>query len=87
MFPILTTFEPMDKELNADLLAAVEQQLVSPQTRYVAETFERLRAAGVSDDEAKQAIAELLGELSDRMLEDREPFDVESYQEALAGLE
>jgi hypothetical protein len=76
----------MDEELNADLLASVEQQLVSPQTRYVAETYERLCAAGVPADAAKQAIAELLGELSDRMLDEHEPFDVEGYKAALAGL-
>lgn len=77
----------MEDELTADLLAAVEQQLESPQTRYVAQAFERLCTAGANPDDAKKAIAELLGELSDRMLEDREPFDVEAYKEALAALQ
>jgi len=76
----------MDDELMTDLLAAVEQQLESPQTAYVKEAFERIIATGVAENEAKKSIAEVLGVFTDRMLEEREPFDEEGYKEALAGL-
>jgi hypothetical protein len=52
----------------------------------VAEAFDRLRAAGTEQDAAKRAIAEVLGEWTDRMLEEREPFDEDGYKKALAGM-
>ena len=76
----------MDDELMADLLAAVGQQLEAPQTAYVKDAFDRLKASGVTGDDAKNRIAEVLGTLTDRMLEEREPFDEEGYREALHGL-
>jgi hypothetical protein len=76
----------MDDELLSDLLAAVEQQIESPQTRYVAEAFERLCDSGVDPAGARRSIAEVLGVFTDRMLEDREPFDEEAYRQVLAGL-
>ena len=82
----LTTSEPMDSELMTDLLAAVEQQLESPQTRYVSETLERLTAAGASEEQAREMIAKVLGEISARMLEERSPFDADAYRQTLAEL-
>jgi len=76
----------MDDELMTDLLAAVDQQLASPETAYVKEAFERIAARGMTGNEAKKPIAELLGVFTDRMLEEREPFDEEGYREALAAL-
>ena len=50
-----------------DLLAAVEQQLAAPQTRYVAKTYERLIGGGMSGQDAKERIAACLGEETDAM--------------------
>ncbi len=69
-----------------DLLAAVEQQLASPQTRYVAKTLERLTARGIPEDEAKERIAEALGEETDAMYRRRSGFDEKSYRTRLDEL-
>lgn len=69
-----------------DLLAAVEQQLASPQTRYVAKTFERLVARGIPGEEAKEMLAEALGEETDAMYRRRSGFDEKSYRERLDAL-
>jgi hypothetical protein len=76
----------MTDELLSDLLAAVEQQLVSPQTSYVAKTLERLSAAGLTVEQAKEQIALCLGEVMDEMMRSRRGFDEKAYREALAGL-
>ena len=47
----------MSDDLLPDLLAAIEQQLVSPQTTYVARTLQRLITAGLAESEAKTQIA------------------------------
>lgn len=69
-----------------DLLAAVEQQLTAPQTRYVARTYERLIARGMPAEEAKEAIAEALGEETDAMYRRRSGFDEKSYRQRLDEL-
>lgn len=76
----------MSDELLPDLLAAVEQQLVSPQTKYVAKTLERLKKAGLEDGEAKNQIALCLGEQMDEMMRTKRGFDEKAYREALDGL-
>ena len=70
-----------------DLLAAVEQQLVAPQTRYVAKTFERLTAKGMSISDAKERIAAILGEETDAMYRRKSGFDEKSYREKLAAID
>ena len=50
----------MNDELLADLLAAVEQQLVAPQTKYVAKTFDRLTKLGLEEAEAKEEITRVV---------------------------
>jgi hypothetical protein len=70
-----------------DLLAAVEQQLVAPQTRYVAKTFERLTAKGMSPSDAKERIAAILGEETDAMYRRKSGFDEKSYREKLAAID
>lgn len=70
-----------------DLLAAVEQQLVAPQTRYVAKTFERLTAKGMSISDAKERIAACLGEETDAMYRRKSGFDEKSYREKLAAID
>ncbi len=77
---------PMSDELLPDLLAAVEQQLVSPQTKYVAKTLERLKKAGMEAGEAKSQIALCLGEQMDEMMRTKRGFDEKAYREALDGL-
>jgi cellobiose-specific phosphotransferase system component IIB len=76
----------MADDLIPDLLAAVEQQLVSPQTRYVAQTLERLTKAGLEEVEAKHQIALCLGEEMDQVLRKKRGFDEKAYREALDGL-
>lgn len=76
----------MNEELLADLLVAVEQQLVSVQTRYVAKTFERLCGLGLGEEQAKEQIAWCLGEVMDEMMRTRRAFDEKAYREALDGL-
>jgi hypothetical protein len=73
----------MNDDLFPDLIAAVEQQLLSPQTPYVKATLERLTAAGMERDEALAEIALCLGEEMDQMLARRGPFDASAYQSRL----
>lgn len=76
----------MSDELLPDLITAVEQQLVSPQTKYVTKTFDRLRKAGVNETEAKNQIAICLSEEMDELLLHKRPFDENAYRAALAEL-
>ena len=76
----------MSDELLPDLLAAVEQQLVSPQTKYVAKTLQRLVKAGLEESEAKNQIAICLGEEMDQVLRKKRGFDEKAYREALDDL-
>lgn len=73
-------------EILPDLLAAVEQQLASPQTKYVAKTLDRLKAAGLDEQEAKTQIAICLGERMDEMMKRKRGFDESAYREALDEL-
>ncbi len=76
-----------DENLVESLLPAVEQQLDSPQTPYVAETFVRLvEKEQLTPDDAKGMIALCLADESNRMFIDNRDFDVERYQELLKGL-
>ncbi len=76
----------MSDDLLPDLLAAVEQQLASPQTKYVARTLERLGKAGLEETEAKTQIAIRLGERMDEMMRKKRGFDEKAYREALDAL-
>ena len=76
----------MNDDLLPDLLAAVEQQLVSPQTPYVAKTLARLTKLGLVETEAKTQIALCLGEEMDTLLRTRKPFDEKSYRSGLDDL-
>lgn len=73
-------------EILSDLLAAVEQQLASPQTKYVAKTLERLKAGGLDETEARTQIAICLGERMDEMMKRKRGFDEKAYREALEEL-
>lgn len=76
----------MNDDLLPDLIAAVEQQLVSPQTPYVAKAFARLVKLGIDETEAKTQIALCLGEEMDQVLRTRRAFDEKSYRAALDEL-
>ena len=76
----------MSDELLPDLLAAVEQQLVSPQTKYVAKTLGRLVKGGLEEEEAKSQIALCLGEEMDQVLRKKRGFDEQAYRAALDEL-
>lgn len=70
----------------ADLIAAVEQQLANPSTRYVKETYDRLIKAGLEDEEAKEMIAECLAEETDAMFRSKRAFDEKSYRSRLGSI-
>lgn len=76
----------MNDDLMADLLAAVEQQLTSPQTPYVAKTLSRLIKLELSETEAKSQIALCLGEEMDQVLKKHRGFDEKAYKAALDSL-
>ena len=76
----------MNDDILPDLLAAVEQQLNSFQTLYVAQTLSRLQKLGIDPQEAKSQIAICLGEEMDRMLAEDRPFDETAYQASLEAL-
>lgn len=76
----------MNDDLLPDLIAAVEQQLVSPQTPYVAKTFARLLKLGIEEAEAKSQIALCLGEEMDQVLRTRRGFDEKAYRASLENL-
>jgi hypothetical protein len=76
-----------DDAFFQDLLAAVEQQLAAPQTRYVAKTFERLTSKGMSPEDAKERIAACLGEETDAMYRRKSGFDEKSYREKLEAID
>ena len=76
----------MNEDLLPDLLAAVEQQLLSPQTPYVAKTFARLVKLGLEESEAKTQIALCLGEEMDQVLRKRRGFDENAYRANLDAL-
>ena len=76
----------MTDDLLPDLLAAVEQQLASPQTRYVAATLVRLEKLGLATAEAKDQLALCLGEAMDQVLRHHRAFDEPAYRAALDAL-
>jgi hypothetical protein len=76
----------MNSDLLADLLVAIEQQLVSPQTPYVKKTFDRLAKLGLEETEAKTQIAVCLGEAMDDMIRTKKPFDEKAYRASLDEL-
>ncbi len=76
----------VNDDLLPDLLAAVEQQLASPQTAYVAKTLKRLVKLGIDEADAKIQIALCLGEEMDQVLRKRRGFDEKAYFSSLNAL-
>jgi len=76
----------MSDEILPDLIAAVDQQLESPRTAYVAKTLKRLQKSGLDEEQAKEQIAICLGEEMDQVLRKKRGFNEKAYQESLAEL-
>lgn len=76
-----------DDAFFQDLRDAVEQQLTSPQTPYVAKALERLTAKGMSEEDAKDRIAACLGEETDAMYRRKSAFDEKSYKKRLEEID
>lgn len=76
----------MNDDLLPDLLTAVDQQLTSPETPYVAKTLARLLKLGLDETEARTQIAICLGEEMDEVLRTRRGFDQNSYRARLDAL-
>ncbi|HBM78545.1 MAG TPA: hypothetical protein DD438_10575 [Verrucomicrobiales bacterium] len=71
----------------AQLIPAVEQQLSSQETPYVAEIYRRLlEEPDIDEHEAKLMIALCLADESEAMIEKERDFDIVRYQELLALL-
>lgn len=75
-----------EDEIPAEMIDAVEQQIASPKTAYVAKTLNRLVKSGLSQNDAKAQIAIVLGEQMARMLKSNRPFNEKAYREALGEL-
>lgn len=73
-------------EILQGLLLAVDDQLRSTETPYVKATYERLRSLGMNDGQAREEIADCLGQELDEMLEKKRPFDQKSYRSLLDAL-
>ncbi|MBK1881627.1 hypothetical protein JIN85_04335 [Luteolibacter pohnpeiensis] len=76
----------MNDDILPELLLAVEQQLVSPQTPYVAKAFKRLTALGLDENEAKTQIAIALGKEMESVMRKKRSFDESAYRELLDEL-
>ncbi|WAC18098.1 DUF1841 family protein [Luteolibacter sp. SL250] len=76
----------MNNDLLPDLLIAVEQQLVSPQTPYVRKALDRLVKLEIGEADAKTQIAICLGEQMDEVMRTKKPFDEKAYRAALEEL-
>jgi len=72
--------------MREDLLAAIDQQLTSPQTKYVATTLSRLLKLGVPEADAKSQLALCLGEALEEMVRRHRSFDEPAYRAALDAL-
>ncbi len=69
------------------LVPAVEQQLISPETPYVDETYQRLlQDPEIDEVEAKLMIALCLADESEGMVDGNREFDIARYRTLLALL-
>lgn len=71
---------PMDENLEK-LLPAIEEQLASPETPYVHETYDRiLKEPDIDEKEAKAMLAFCLADEIEVMMTEERPFDSDRYQ-------
>lgn len=68
------------------MLRAVDEQLVSPDTRYVAETHRRLLSEGHDDLTARTHIANCLAKELYEMVREKRKFDSDAYRADLERL-
>ncbi len=76
----------MNKDLRNDLVAAVDQQILSPDTPYVGETYHRLLELGLDESSAKLQIVYCLCEEMEEILKRSRNFDENAYRKALDTL-
>ena len=76
----------MNPELRADLLLAVDQQILSPETPYVRKTFQRLLKLGLDESAAKFQIVYCLCEEMEEIIRKPRTFDENAYRKALDTL-
>ncbi len=69
-----------------DLIAAVEQQLDARETPFVRKAYESLLDQGMSETDAKEAIAQCLAEETDKMFRAQRPFDLAAYRKSLESI-
>lgn len=71
-------------EIIKSLLPAVDEQLQSPDTQFVKETYQRLlKEPDIDDAEARNMIAFCLADEMERMVLDQSDFDKKRYQTLL----
>ncbi len=76
----------MDEALEK-LLPAIEEQLASPETPYVRETYERiLEEPDIDEEEAKAMLAFCLADEIEAMMTKERPFDSDRYEMLLSLL-
>ncbi|MEO8613598.1 MAG: hypothetical protein ABI600_00530 [Luteolibacter sp.] len=76
----------MNKDLRDDLVAAVDQQIVSPETPYVGKTYHRLLKLGLGEVPAKLQIVYCLCEEMEQIMKKPRSFDESAYRKALDTL-
>lgn len=69
-----------------ELWISVETQMQAPHTQYVSQTYERLRADGLSDRQAKEQISYCLADALDEVVSKKGRYDVQSIRKALDAL-
>lgn len=74
------------EELSDKLMPAVEEQIASPETPFVREHYDRLRAEGEEDREAKKLIALCLADEVEQMQLENRPFNLSRYEQMLQFL-
>lgn len=81
----LTSMEEID--LVTSLIPAIKQQLDSPETPFVKDTYNRiLKLEEVDEDEALKMLALCLADESNRMFLDKRGFDIKRYRQLLSEL-
>jgi hypothetical protein len=73
-------------DIPQSLLSAIDDQLRSPQTPYVRETHQRLLASGMSDAQAREEMADCLGDEIGEMMAKKRVFDEARYRALLDAL-
>lgn len=76
----------MNKDFRDDLVAAVDQQILSPETPYVGSTYHRLLKVGLDESSAKLQIVYCLCQEMEEIIKKPRTFDENAYQKALDQL-